>query len=108
MSSEYAQPLQVVGYISSRPGDADRGPLVRMNAREAARRMVTDGELVWVKGPRRQELAALEIDDELPRGGVVLRDIAGVAVSEIIRVVKPDLDRTGPGPAGPASPDRFA
>lgn len=91
--SGYTPPLQVVGYLSSRSGDAERGPLVRMNAQEADARMLTDGELVWVKGPRRQELAPLEIDDSLPRGGVVLRDIAGVSVSEIIRVVKPDLDR---------------
>lgn len=93
MSSGYSQPLQVVGYIASRLGDAERGPLVRMNAKEAAARMLVDGELVWVKGPRRQELAPLEIDDALPRGSVVVRDIAGVTVSEIIRVVKPDLDR---------------
>ena len=65
--------------------------------------MLTDGELVWVKGPRRQELATLEIDDELPRGAAVVRDVAGVSVSEIIRVVKPDLDRPGP-----ASSDRLA
>lgn len=93
MSSGYSQPLQVVGYIASRLGDAERGPLVRMNAKEAAARMLVDGELVWVKGPRRQELAPLEIDDALPRGSVVVRDIAGVTVSEIIRVVKPELDR---------------
>ena len=39
------------------------------------------------------ELAAqLAIDDTLPRGSVVLRDIAGVAPSEIVHVIKPDLD----------------
>ena len=101
MSSEYAQPLQVVGYIATRPGDVERGPLVRMNAQEAALRMLSDGELVWVKGPRRQELAPLEVDDALPRGGAVVRDVAGVSASEIIRVVKPDLDR-------PGSSDRLA
>ena len=103
MSTGYAPPLQVVGYIATRPGDVDRGPLVRMNAQEAALRMLSDGELVWVKGPRRQELAPLEVDDSLPRGGAVVRDVAGVSVSEIIRVVKPDLDRPGPG-----SSDRLA
>ena len=96
MSSGYFPPLQVVEFTATRRGDAERGPLVRMNANEARVRLLDDGELVWVKGPRRQELAELRVDDALPRGGVALRDIAGVAVSEIIRVMKPDLD-AGPG-----------
>ena len=89
----YFPPLQVIGFIASRAGDADRGPQVRMNGNEARLRLLADGELVWVHGPRRQELAQLEIDDSLPRGGAVVRDIAGLTVTEIIRVVKPDLDR---------------
>lgn len=56
-------------------------------------RMLSAGEVVWVYGPRRHDLATVCIDDEVPRGGVVVRDIAGVAVSEIVRLVKPDLDR---------------
>ena len=93
MTLGYNPPLQVVGFIGTRRGDPERGPLVQMNANEASLRLLADGELVWVKGPRRQELAELRVDDALPRGGVVVRDIAGVAVSEVIRVVKPDLDR---------------
>ncbi|HEX5582018.1 MAG TPA: hypothetical protein VFX39_10595 [Gemmatimonadaceae bacterium] len=93
---EYNPPLQVVGFIGSRKGDPDRGPLILMNADEARIRLLVDGELVWIRGPRRQELAELRVDDSLPRGGVVLRDIAGVTVSEIIRVSKPDLDRPEP------------
>ena len=89
----YFPPLQVIGFIASRAGDADRGPQVRMNGNEARLRLLADGELVWVYGPRRQELAQLEIDDSLPRGGAVVRDIGGLTVTEIIRVVKPDLDR---------------
>jgi len=89
----YNPPLQVIGFVSTRSGDPERGPLVRLNANEARTRLLNDGELVWVRGPRRQELAELEIDDSLPRGGVVVRDIAGIAVSEIIRLAKPDLDR---------------
>jgi hypothetical protein len=54
--------------------------------------MLSDGEMAWVEGPRRQELAAIAIDDSVPRGGVVVRDIAGLAVSEIVRLRKPDLD----------------
>ncbi len=97
MSTAYTPPLQIVGFVATRRGDPERGPMVSMNANEASLRLLTDGELVWVKGPRRQELAELRIDDALPRGGVVVRDIAGVAVSEVVRVVKPDVDR----PAGP-------
>jgi hypothetical protein len=32
------------------------------------------------------------IDDALKRGDVVVRDVAGVAPSEIVYVLKPDLD----------------
>ena len=35
----------------------------------------------------------------VPRGGVVVRDIAGVTVTEVVRLVKPNLD---------ARPDRGA
>jgi hypothetical protein len=48
--------------------------------------------LAWVYGPRRHELATVHIDAELPRGQVVLRDINGASPSEIVRVIKPDLD----------------
>ena len=88
----YNPPLQVVRFISTRRGDADRGPLVRMNADEARRRLMMDGELVWVYGPRRHDLATLRVDDSLPRGGVVVRDITGLAPSEVVRVVKVDTD----------------
>jgi hypothetical protein len=42
------QPLQVVGYIASRRGDAERGPLVRVRPEDARMRLIDDGELVWV------------------------------------------------------------
>ena len=87
------QPLQIVGYIATRKGEEVRGPMVRMRADEAANRLLSDGELVWVYGPRRQELATLELDDSLARGTVVVRDLAGVAVTELVRVRKPDFDR---------------
>ena len=87
------QPLQVIGYIGTRKGDEIRGPMVRMCAAEAANRLLNDGELAWVYGPRRQELATLEIDDALARGTVVVRDVAGIAVTELVRVRKPDFDR---------------
>lgn len=93
MSASYSAPLQVVGFESSRRGDADRGPLVRVRGDDARMRMVQDGELAWVEGPRRKDLAQVVIDDSVPRGCVVLRDILGVAVSDVIRLIKPDFDR---------------
>ena len=86
------RPLQVVGFIATRPGDAERGPLIRMNTGEAKARILTDGEIVRIYGPRRFELAQLQVDDRVPRGGAVLRDIAGIAPSELIRVIKLELD----------------
>ena len=54
-----ARPLQVVGFIATRLSDAERGPQIRMRPQEAVERMLTDGELVLVEGPRRQQLAEL-------------------------------------------------
>jgi len=85
-------PLQVVGFMGTRRGDPDRGPQVRLRGDEAALRMLSDGEMAWVQGPRRQELATVIIDNAVPKGGVVVRDISGLAVSEIVRLQKPDLD----------------
>ncbi len=87
-----ARPLRVAHFQATRPSDPERGPLVAMNANEATQRMLTDGELVIVEGPRRQQLATLRVDDRLPRGDVAIRDVAGVAPSEIVYVMKPDLD----------------
>ena len=95
MSSGYSPPLQVMGFIATRAGDAERGPLVRMRPDDAAKRLLTEGEVAWVYGPRRQELATVVIDEQVPRGGVIVRDIAGIAPSEIVRVVKVDLDSAG-------------
>ena len=99
MSQVYNPPLQVVGFIATRSGDEDRGPQIRLNSDEARFRLILDGELVWIYGPRRHELAPVAIDDAVPKGGVVVRDIAGVTVTEIVRLVKPNLD---------ARPDRGA
>ena len=92
MSRLYNPPLQVVGFLGTRRGDAERGPQVRLRGEEAALRMLIDGEMAWVQGPRRQELATIVVDDAVPKGGVVVRDIAGLTVSEIITLRKPDLD----------------
>jgi hypothetical protein len=84
--------LKVVEYTSTQKGDAERGPMVRMSGREARFRLLEDGELVWISGPRRNELALLRIDESVGPGHVALRDVAGVAVSESVTVTKPDTD----------------
>ncbi len=85
-------PLQVVGFVATRKSDADRGPLLRIRPDDAESRSVDDGELVWVYGPRRHELAPVKYDESLPRGGVVVRDMSGLAITEIVRLVKMDID----------------
>lgn len=97
----YSPPLQVMGFLATRRGDAERGPEARVNAREASIRLLVDGELVYIYGPRRHELAVLRVDDDVPRGGIVVRDVAGVAPSEIVHVRKVD-DDLPPRPAGVA------
>ncbi len=92
MSRLYNPPLQVVGFLGTRRGDPERGPQVRLRGDEAALRMLESGEMAWIQGPRRQELATVIIDDAVPKGGVVVRDVAGLAVSEIVTIRKPDLD----------------
>ena len=90
--SPYNPPLQVVQFIGTRKGEAERGPQVQINSQEAALRMLQDGELVWVSGPRRNEVAELKINDDVPRGGVVARDIVGLSVTDIVRLTKIDTD----------------
>ena len=92
MSDLYNPPLQVIGLIATRAGDPERGPLIRMRSDDARFRLLQDGELVWVYGPRRHELAEVVIDDTLPRGSVILRDVAGASPSEVVRTVKVDAD----------------
>ncbi|PYP80757.1 MAG: hypothetical protein DMD35_03975 [Gemmatimonadetes bacterium] len=84
--------LRVTQFIGTRITDSDRGPQVRMSPVDAQARLLVDGELAWVYGPRRQELATVVVDESVKRGDVVLRDIAGASPSELVRVVKPDLD----------------
>jgi anaerobic selenocysteine-containing dehydrogenase len=86
------RPLRVAQFIGTRKTDSDRGPQVRLSPGDAQARLLVDGELAWVYGPRRQELATVMVDETVKRGDVVLRDIAGASPSELVRVVKPDLD----------------
>jgi anaerobic selenocysteine-containing dehydrogenase len=86
------RPLRVSGFIGTRKGDTARGPQVRMAPEDARDRLLLEGELAWVYGPRRQELAAVAYDESIRRGDVVLRDVGGASLSELVRVIKPDLD----------------
>jgi anaerobic selenocysteine-containing dehydrogenase len=86
------RPLRVAGFIGTRASDTDRGPQVRLSPEDAQARLLVDGELAWVHGPRRQELATVVVDAAVKRGDVVVRDVGGVSPSEVVRVVKPDLD----------------
>jgi anaerobic selenocysteine-containing dehydrogenase len=97
-SDSLNRPLRVAGFIATRAGDADRGPAVFMHPADARARLLTDGELAGVHGPRRHELATVHIEPGMRLGDVDVRDIAGVAPSEIVRVVKPDLDSRGRRP----------
>ncbi len=91
MISRAFVPVQVVGYIATKKGDAERGPQVRVNPEDARKRLIEDNELVWVYGPRRHELAPVVYDPSMPQGGIVVRDLAGVAITELVRLVKMDV-----------------
>jgi anaerobic selenocysteine-containing dehydrogenase len=92
------RPLRVVSLLLTRKDDAERGPMVVMSETDARARLLTDGELAWVYGPSRHELATVRIDPTARQGDVVLRDVFGARPSEIVRVVKPDLDSRGRRP----------
>jgi anaerobic selenocysteine-containing dehydrogenase len=93
------RPLRVERLVASRRGDTERGPMIWMHPEDARTRLLVDGELAWVYGPRRHELAVVRTDPAQRKGDVVLRDVAGASPSEIVRVIKPDLDRQRRGSA---------
>jgi len=92
------RPLRVASLLATRKDDPERGPMVIMSETDARARLLTDGELAWVYGPNRHELATVRIDPTTRQGDVVLRDVFGARPSEIVRVIKPDLDSRGRRP----------
>jgi anaerobic selenocysteine-containing dehydrogenase len=85
--------LRVVMYIATHLSDPERGPQVRLSPADARVRLLVNGELARVHGPRRQQVVAqVLIDERLAEHTCVLRDIPGVDLSEAVRVSKPDLD----------------
>jgi anaerobic selenocysteine-containing dehydrogenase len=95
------RPLRVSSLIVTSKDETERGPLVVISEADAKARLLTDGELAWVYGPKRHELATVRIDPTARQGDVVLRDLFGARPSEIVRVVKPDLDSRGRRPTAP-------
>ncbi|MEP6904441.1 MAG: hypothetical protein ABI875_00080 [Gemmatimonadales bacterium] len=91
--------LRVLEYFATKRGDGVRGPMIRLSPTDARIRLLVAGELAWVQGPRRNELAVVEISEDIPDGSLVARDIAGITVSERVVVTKPDLD-TSPKKVG--------
>jgi anaerobic selenocysteine-containing dehydrogenase len=89
------RPLRVALLVATSTRDSDRGPAVFMHPENARERLLMDGELAWVYGPRRHELATVRVADDVVLGDVVLRDVVGASPSELVRVVKPDLDSRG-------------
>ena len=87
-----AKELRVAGVIATRKGDEVRGPAILMHNRDAAARLLNEGELAWVYGAKRHELAEVIFDERVKAGDVVLRDLIVAAPSDTVRVVKPDLD----------------
>jgi anaerobic selenocysteine-containing dehydrogenase len=92
VSSVHNRPLRVLQLIATRHGDPERGPAVWLHPDEAQVRLIVDGELVWVYGPRRHELATAYLDGNVPRGAIVLRDVVGASPSEVITISKVDTD----------------
>lgn len=84
--------LFVSHFIATRRGDAERGPAVWLNPADARIRVITEGELVWVRGPRGQQLATAYVDEGIKPYSCIVRDLVGVSVTENIRIHKPDLD----------------
>lgn len=93
MDDTINRPLRVAHLHATKRGDEERGPAVYINPEDARERLLEDGELAWVYGPRRHELAEVHVDPGMRKGDVFLRDVLGAAPSEIVRVIKPDLDR---------------
>jgi anaerobic selenocysteine-containing dehydrogenase len=89
------RPLRVARLLATSARDEERGPMVFIHPENARERLLIDGELAWVYGPRRHELATVRVDETVPFGDVILRDIIGASPSEIVRVIKPDLDSRG-------------
>ena len=90
--STFQPELRVVDYVATRKDDPERGPQVRLTAVDARFRLLSEGELAWVRGARGQRLAEVRIDDTLAQHTCGLRDIPGILAAEAVRVVKPNLD----------------
>src|SRR5205814_6144814 len=89
--SGFRPELRILDYLATKKGDAERGPMLWISPADAKIRLLQQGELAWVYGPRRHELAVVQIDDSVPEGSVKLPAIAGVSVSARLVVTKSAL-----------------
>jgi len=92
VSEYFNPPLRVLQLIATQATDPERGPMVWLNAHEARMRTLSHGELVWVYGPRRHDLTVLQVDEAVPAGACVLRDVFGASASEMVTIRKVDTD----------------
>ena len=53
------RPLRVARLVATSARDTERGPMVFIHPENARERLLIDGELAWVYGPRRGELATV-------------------------------------------------
>jgi anaerobic selenocysteine-containing dehydrogenase len=97
VSETFNPPLRVLQLIATRRTDPERGTKVWMRSGDARMRTLSDGELVWVYGPRRHDLAEVAVDDAIPPGHCVLRDVAGASPSELVTIRKLDTDSPSGG-----------
>jgi anaerobic selenocysteine-containing dehydrogenase len=93
--SSFEPELRVVEYVATKKGDPERGPQIHLHPADAKLRLLVDGEVVWIHGPRGAQVAPLVIDANVAEHTCALRDIAGMDLSEAVRVSKPDLDNPG-------------
>lgn len=92
MNEYFNPPLRVLELIATKAADPERGPVILINATDARMRTLSHDELVWVYGPRRHDLSVLKVDDAVPAGMCVLRDVFGASPSELVTIRKLDTD----------------
>lgn len=95
--TRFGPQLRVLEFIATKRGDAERGPMIWLSPTDAKVRLLREGALAYVEGPRRSELAVVAIDETVPDGSVRVRDVAGITVTEHVMVSLPDIDPSKPG-----------
>ena len=87
----------IFGAVNARKDDPERGPQVRLCDLDARFRLLSEGELAWVRGERGQQLAEVVIDDSFPQHTCGLRDIPGVLAADPLDELRMRRDRKRAG-----------